>query len=1331
MEKFTAAMLLGSVGDVLGYANVCRENSALGSVQEELQKIGGLDHLVLSPGKWPVSDNTIMHLATAEALTTDYWCLDDLYREMVRCYVEAIEKLPERRPDPATVEGCSLLKPDNYLLAWHTPFSEKGSGFGAATKAMCIGMRYWKPERLGTLIEVSIECGRMTHNHPTGFLGSLCTALFASYAVQGRPLVQWGRDMLKVVPLAEEYCRKTIRHMAEYQEHWFYFEAKWQFYLEERKISEDSGNEATFPDSYDAEEREKTYRKWSSEGRGGRRGHDAPMIAYDALLAAGSSWTELCQRAMLHGGESGATGAIAGCLFGLLHGLDPVPRGLYQELEHKNRLQGVGAALHRLSTEENPKCSKSRSDKTSMDTQALRKKLSRTCDEVARALLGSLLMYVSDRADGLQRAAGPGHVVGCPPQPQEASRRPTRFQLLQAKFLGTGREHHLKRTREVGRLISKDKQGPSRSLVSATINKLLEKTKEGASSPGQGSLPGEKPRWGPPGGKSTVKNILRKFLAAEEKEKKEKEAGEKPPGRQPAATRGLLPRIVGRSSILSKLRERFEQSSCLHSEASLLPLHKEGRRSLQKKMHRPELRVLHTATMATSCTRTPPARFLACTAEPMPALSIATVVCSPRSWLSHCAKIRHLDSRHWPRRDTSTSPNSRDTEPNRDKMPGTGALSEEPRGEAKPLKSSIPQVATHGDREPALNTMEGTPQQASWASWEALPDHVPLLSPFGPASPRGVGPAEGDRTVEPTAKEPGGHIWGLKEEAAGEAPDVTLTVCSSEDEAESEPPASDRKPLFATQRHLPEQGPAAQVPPLATPTVQAARRTQPVVESPQITLRLPVVHEMPAPPGPLQGTSPGEDGHPQASGGHALGASAHAGFPAATEDCPAVGRQRPSCGAPASLGASSEPGSPEALRATACLGPGGPQVVLEPNSPKSTLGGKGNDHSLVSPREGGGPRAGSELSCQKHLLPESSEIPAPNHGTSPNYSIFASQSHPGGSACSTSGRQQGPAPRGPESPTMSDRRVLCGQEEGKSPPTESAQPLRVAQEDAGRELSKNRLSPLDEPPQPSGRASRVTAPAGRVPHPTTPPPWGSWAPEDRTAAARGAQDPQDRTAAARGPQDPQDRTVPTRGAQDPQDRTAAARGPQDPQDRTAPTRGPQDPQDRTAPTRGAQDPQDRRAPARGAQDPQDRRAPARGPQDPQDRRAPTRGPQDPQDRTAPARGPQDPQDRRAPARGTQDPQDRRAPTRGTQDPQDRRAPTRGPQDPQDRTAPTRGAQDPQDRTAAARGHPDSLVPTMGNSASSLNSAGPQAASHWCAGTGSAVDSGFRATTESF
>lgn len=43
----------------------------------------------------------------------------------------------------------------------------------------------------------------------------------------------------------------------EYQENWFYFEAKWQFYLEEREIDKEGHNKALFPDRYDAEETDK------------------------------------------------------------------------------------------------------------------------------------------------------------------------------------------------------------------------------------------------------------------------------------------------------------------------------------------------------------------------------------------------------------------------------------------------------------------------------------------------------------------------------------------------------------------------------------------------------------------------------------------------------------------------------------------------------------------------------------------------------------------------------------------------------------------------------------------------------------------------------------------------------------------------------------------------------------------------------------------------------------------------------------------------------------------------------------------------------------------
>ena len=73
----------------------------------------------------------------------------------------------ERSPGATTTGACYKLKPF-APKGYYIPFNPRGGGCGAAMRAMCIGLLYPDEENLDKLIEISVESGRMTHNHPTG-----------------------------------------------------------------------------------------------------------------------------------------------------------------------------------------------------------------------------------------------------------------------------------------------------------------------------------------------------------------------------------------------------------------------------------------------------------------------------------------------------------------------------------------------------------------------------------------------------------------------------------------------------------------------------------------------------------------------------------------------------------------------------------------------------------------------------------------------------------------------------------------------------------------------------------------------------------------------------------------------------------------------------------------------------------------------------------------------------------------------------------------------------------------------------------------------------------
>ena len=361
-ERFKASMVLAGVGDALGYKNgeweFCRSGER---IHEHARELGGVGKIKVNRRNWMVSDDTVMHLATAEALLEKWSNSEDLFRTFAQKYKDCMRDMAGRAPGLTCSSSVDMLRP-KVSRGYVIPFNYKGGGCGAAMRAAPIGLYFWKPDQINDLVDVAIESGRMTHNHPTGYLGSLAVALFVSYAVQRKPLKEWGMGLMSTLETARKHVQKNSleKDRKHHSDTWGYFEDEWWKYLQLRGI-ESSDREPVFTshDTSSIKGRDDFYRSLSFTGTGGASGHDAPMIAYEALLNVWRPsdpplgeedekqrmWIDLCERSMLHGGDSDSTGIIAAACWGAMEGFNGVPENHYKELEYRDRLQKCGAKL--------------------------------------------------------------------------------------------------------------------------------------------------------------------------------------------------------------------------------------------------------------------------------------------------------------------------------------------------------------------------------------------------------------------------------------------------------------------------------------------------------------------------------------------------------------------------------------------------------------------------------------------------------------------------------------------------------------------------------------------------------------------------------------------------------------------------------------------------------------------------------------------------------------------------------------------------------------------------------------------------------------------------
>lgn len=344
MDRIKASLILHALGDTIGYKNGEWEfnygNTAITEMYtfelvSRFIALGGITCIDLKG--WRVSDDTVVHLDTIKALVESE-NTDDFLKKFRKNLIDSFDDIKTRHPGNTMYNKIKYMKKHDSDALF--TFDKDSGGAGAAMRAPIFGILYSDPKDRDELMEKCILSSVITHNHPTGYLGALSTALFVSYALNNTPIEEWGKKMIEFIESdkLEQFMKKKVSYYYNiHKKYKFSFIGKWKAYLKDKfdkdnKIIMRIGNLA---------KRNRYYLdNYASDAQFiGSSGDDCLILVYDALLDAYDSFEQIIYYTMLHIGDTDTTGCIAGAIFGALYGFRNLPANLIKNIEYKDRIE--------------------------------------------------------------------------------------------------------------------------------------------------------------------------------------------------------------------------------------------------------------------------------------------------------------------------------------------------------------------------------------------------------------------------------------------------------------------------------------------------------------------------------------------------------------------------------------------------------------------------------------------------------------------------------------------------------------------------------------------------------------------------------------------------------------------------------------------------------------------------------------------------------------------------------------------------------------------------------------------------------------------------------
>ena len=308
-----------------------------------------------------VSDDTILHLAVADGLTTDYKNNDDLVKNIANKMIEYYDKDKKKQKrlyGNRTIKGLERLK-ENYDRSRKYNFSNDAGGSGCSMRCMCIGMAFYGKRNREKLIEISIESSRCTHNNPIGYLGGLVSALFVAYGFEEVEPEMWIFELLKLLKsdlfnnifkrLIEKYHPLDKLEMDKHLKEKEKFIDIWEDYKDWRyrgigRVSVKENKSLIYPHI-----RIKNYWNRFSIDKSrffpGSSGVDSVIIAYDCLLDAGKNFDQIIFYGCLNSGDSDTIGSICAAWYGSIYSFGNSTLTFADNLEKTDEIDKIAVKM--------------------------------------------------------------------------------------------------------------------------------------------------------------------------------------------------------------------------------------------------------------------------------------------------------------------------------------------------------------------------------------------------------------------------------------------------------------------------------------------------------------------------------------------------------------------------------------------------------------------------------------------------------------------------------------------------------------------------------------------------------------------------------------------------------------------------------------------------------------------------------------------------------------------------------------------------------------------------------------------------------------------------